>query len=401
MAYKHEDVLRERAAAFVKVLSEAGISAAIAPDSIRDYLIKVSIQKGGRSYGHLSLHYSPKKDRFTLTSAELRDRAIAPQVEACWQASSAPADDAKPPPTAVSGVAAYVDGSWLDGAVGYGVVMLRDEALATELSGRVDDESVQGMRQVGGELQAVYEAIRWCKQNGVHQLSVYYDYEGISRWVTGEWEAKRTATRAYAEAIRDSGVSIRWEKVEAHSGDRWNERADQLAKAGAKQRSAETGDDVDPLVVLSGSARELVDLLAEHGIAAGFQGIINQQAARVALSAQPGTVDLYNTRRRPLSRPYLHGFADLTLQARIETLWRDYLAGNTEDRSAAGDDPLNEVAYYYRVLEPYRDCDFDFSSLAVALDRASRAVMGSGIDTESHRYDFRKLEALYFDLRGG
>ena len=400
MSYKCEEELREKATAFVTALADAGIAAEIVPGSARDFLIKVSLSRAGRLYGHVNLNYSPTKRHFSLKPHELRDKAILPDVEACWEKLMTAGQEPEASPATHLGIAAYVDGSWLAEAIGYGVVILQDGLPISELSGRVDDETLQGMRQVGGELQAVYAAVKWCRENGVQQVSVYYDYDGIEKWATGDWQAKSHATQAYAEAIRNCGVSVYWHKVAAHSGDRWNQRADQLAKSGASKRTTEGESPADPRVRLESHATALVRALAEQGIAASYHGMINNQAARVVLTGARGAIDLYDTRNRPLSRPYLHDFSDKALEARVEALWQAHLSGG-EQVEGPDADPLAEVTYYYRILEPYRDCAFDFHNLAAALDRAYREVKGTGVDTESSRYDFRTLEALYFDLKGG
>ncbi len=398
MAYKCEEEIRERAGRFIDALAAAGIEAAIVPGSARDYLIKVSICKAGRLYGQVNLYYSPKKSRYTLQSTELTDITVLPKVEGCWNHSAQAEGGDAPRASSAPGVAAYVDGSWIDGVVGYGVVILQEGKPVAEFSGRVEEALLLGMRQVGGELQSVHVALRWCQEHQIKQVVIHYDYEGIANWATGEWKANQPATRAYAEAIGNYGIAIAWEKVKAHNGDRWNERADQLAKLGTQQDAAEPV--VDPIVALSGKATELVTLLAKQGIVANYQGMINNQAARVVLCDQPGTVDLYDSRKRPLSRPYMHGFRDSALQERIETVWKQYLAGDGEAPTPEAD-PLRDVVYYYDILKPYRDCAFDFGDLAMALNAAYERTRGSGIDVESKRYDFHRLEDLFFDLRGG
>jgi len=62
---------------------------------------------------------------------------------------------------------------------------------------------------------------------------------------------------------------------------------------------------------------------------------------------------------------------------------------------------LSAVSHYYRILEPYRDCEFDFILLARALQRACDQADHHAIDAEALRLDFAKLEAIYFDLKGG
>ena len=253
MAYKFEDELRDRAGRFVEALTEAGIEAAIVPGSFRDYTVKVSVSRSGRMFGHVNLYYSPKKDLFSLKTHELRDKAIVPNLQACWDRPTAPV----PTP---AGCQIYVDGSCLDKDVGYGLVVLKDGEVADELCGPVEKDAVQGMRQVAGELRAVQEAIAWCREHGVAKVSLFYDYEGIEKWATGEWRANKPATRAYARMAGEWPVVIHWHKVESHTGDRWNDHADQLAKRGAMHQRAGQ-EEQDPLGEAREKASEFVELL--------------------------------------------------------------------------------------------------------------------------------------------
>ena len=399
MAYKFEDELWERARRFVEALAEAGIEAAIVPGSFRDYTVKVSVSRSGRALGCVNLYYSPKKDQFSLKTHELGDKTIVPDLEACWERLAQSGQLAAVPNRDTAGCRAYVDGSYLDGGIGYGVVILQEGSPIAELSGPVEDETLQGMRQVGGELQAVCKMVEWCRANGIRDVTIYYDYEGIEKWATGAWQGNNPATRAYAAQMSSPPIAIRWQKVQSHSGDRWNEQADELAKQGARAGTVgpEAEQAQDPLAALGAKVEGFVLFLKERGVDGTYQGIRNDQFARVAV-APSGYMDVYNTRKRSPSQPYVHGFRDKSLQGTVEGLWQEYYEGRTResDRKEAW---LEEVTYYYEILKPYRDCAFDFWDLASALDRARRHLQQPGIDVESDRYDFRKLEAIYCALK--
>jgi ribonuclease HI len=269
-----------------------------------------------------------------------------------------------------------------------------------ELSGPVEEEGLQGMRQVGGEIHAIYKAMEWCQEHSVEEVEGFYDYAGLEKWATGEWQAKNPATQAYAKFMRECPVSIRWRKVESHTGDRWNDRADQLAKRGARQNvRKEEGVEHDPLAVVRQKAGGFVEFLGERGIPASFIGIINDQYGRIVIRSREGYVDVYNTRRRPISDPYVHSFKDSSLKDEVRRLWRNFFSGGREQPTGEGF--LNEASYYYGILEPYRDCDFDFIHLARALQRACERAGHQAIDAEALRLDFAKLETTYFELKGG
>jgi ribonuclease HI len=124
---------------------------------------------------------------------------------------------------------AYVDGSYRDGKVGWGAVIVRNEEVYKELNGTLSEEKVEGTRQVAGELKAVLEVLSWCKKNKVDEITIYFDYMGIKCWVTGEWKAKKNITQKYRDYVKKAGIKIEWVKVKSHSGDKFNDMADELA----------------------------------------------------------------------------------------------------------------------------------------------------------------------------
>jgi ribonuclease H-related protein len=330
MGYLFEDKLRARADAFIAALRRSGISGTIIEDSFRDYTVKIDVASDGRDFGHINLYYSPKARAFSLKTHELKNQSLATEVEACWH------DEAKAQTATARGWQMYVDGSYLNGATGYGVVILKDGAVVAECCGPVAAAAVGGTRQVAGELRAVEEGLTWCRQHGVSEVEVFYDYYGVEKWATGAWKANQPMTQAYGRTVRESGIRIRWRKVAAHSGNRWNDRADALAKQGALAQlagrdAAEDNDAVaSPLVAeLLNKKDRFIEFLMVKGIDPAFDRVYNEQFARLLIRDEDekclGYFDLYHTRRKPFS-PYLHGFKDGELKARLEALWREFAA---------------------------------------------------------------------------
>ncbi|MFL6278267.1 MAG: RNase H family protein [Blastocatellia bacterium] len=331
MGYLFEDKLRERARAFIAALARADISGAILDDSFRDYTVKVAVSVGGRDYGNVNLYFSPKANAFSLKTHELKDQALVARLEDCWH------DEPRSAATTARGWQMYVDGSYINHATGYAVVILRDGAVVTELCGPVAAIEVNGTRQVAGELRAVEEGLGWCREHEVGEVEIFYDYYGVEKWATGAWKANQSMTQAYGQTVRQSGIRIRWRKVAAHTGNRWNERADQLAKQGALAERAgrdEAGESdpapTDPLVIALLDRKErFIEFLMVQGIDAAFDRLYNNQFARLLIRNEDekmlGYFDLYHTRRKPFS-PYLHGFKDDELKARLTALWREFAA---------------------------------------------------------------------------
>ena len=128
-------------------------------------------------------------------------------------------------------IKAYVDGSYRDGKVGWGLVIVKNDELYANFSGTLTEDEVQGTRQVAGELQAVMEAVFWAKEQGIKELNLYYDYVGIKAWVTGVWKAKKELTQKYRDYMKESDIKVNFNKVKSHSGDKFNDMADKLARS--------------------------------------------------------------------------------------------------------------------------------------------------------------------------
>src|SRR5215475_13313112 len=102
----------------------------------------------------------------------------------------------------------YVDGSFINGSTGYGVVVLKNGNVIAELSGSVPELVVDGSRQVAGELVAVKEALKWCQQRSLSEVWIYYDYYGIEKWATRQWKANLPLTIDYARCVGECPVKI-------------------------------------------------------------------------------------------------------------------------------------------------------------------------------------------------
>ncbi|MEG1642413.1 MAG: ribonuclease H family protein [Synergistaceae bacterium] len=132
-----------------------------------------------------------------------------------------------------SEVTAYVDGSYdhTKREFAYGVVILKNNE-EEQFSGKMSDLELVEMRNVAGEIKASERAMQYCIDNGIKSIDIYHDYEGIAKWCTGEWKTNKEGTKAYKsyyDSIK-SQLKVTFVKVKGHSGDKYNEIADMLAK---------------------------------------------------------------------------------------------------------------------------------------------------------------------------
>ncbi len=128
---------------------------------------------------------------------------------------------------------AYTDGSYnpeTDRA-GYGVIMKLGDGSVERLCGSVKS---LGSRQITGETTAVMLAVTMAVIKNMKKIEIRYDYEGVEKWVTGEWSAEAQCAVEYSAFMKKMSKHIKFEfvKIAAHTGEAGNERADALAKMG-------------------------------------------------------------------------------------------------------------------------------------------------------------------------
>ena len=134
---------------------------------------------------------------------------------------------------------AYVDGSYNDEIKRYafGCVFLSPKGEIYLAMGNGSNPETVSMRNVTGEMLGAMYAVRTAMKNGFRQIELYYDYEGIEKWVTGAWKTKKEYTKKYADAMNTWGKEIRivFHKVAAHTNVKYNELADKTAKRGLEE----------------------------------------------------------------------------------------------------------------------------------------------------------------------
>ena len=132
-------------------------------------------------------------------------------------------------------VIAYVDGSFEKsiGRYAFGCVLLTPDGQEIRESGSGSDPAGVAIRNVAGEMLGAMNAVKWAQENGYPAVEIRYDYEGVEKWVTCVWRAKTPLTSKYAAHMQKAGkkIQISFCKVAAHTGNHYNEEADQLAKS--------------------------------------------------------------------------------------------------------------------------------------------------------------------------
>ena len=127
------------------------------------------------------------------------------------------------------GLRIFVDGSFTPDypKSGWAFVVTENDIELARGSGitAFDAES----RNIDGEVMASFQAMKWLDAHDKSGV-ICHDYEGIARWAKGEWQAKSNIAKRYVAAAQPYLHRVQFEKVAAHTGVKWNELVDQLAK---------------------------------------------------------------------------------------------------------------------------------------------------------------------------
>ena len=88
-----------------------------------------------------------------------------------------------------------------------------------------------------GEIEASKGAIGHAYDSKKKKVVIYHDLEGTARWASGKFRAKNEYTKSYVKFIEsyDKKIKIIFIKVKGHSGNKYNDLADELAKKAVKE----------------------------------------------------------------------------------------------------------------------------------------------------------------------
>ena len=130
----------------------------------------------------------------------------------------------------------YTDGSYCSekNSIGYGVVFVSNDG--DELfsdCGRVPINNTSETN-VAGEIYAVIRAVNLAIANNFKEVCICHDYEGVAKWLNGDYKAKNPLAKRYVEYMEKHSdkVKVYFKHIKGHSGNKWNNRADTLASLG-------------------------------------------------------------------------------------------------------------------------------------------------------------------------
>ncbi len=128
----------------------------------------------------------------------------------------------------------YLDGSFNEKCPysAWAWALVKDDALILEKSGLCP--TIHESRNIDGEIEAALQASEWAKKHQ-KQVTLHYDYEGIRSWALGLWKRNTPLTEGYHEKIQLALPYLSFYKVKSHSGNKWNDHVDNLAKQAIKK----------------------------------------------------------------------------------------------------------------------------------------------------------------------
>lgn len=128
----------------------------------------------------------------------------------------------------------YVDGSFMPqkNNYSYGLVAVNKGEVVYKDKGIGYDEEAIALRNVSGEVMGAMKAVNYAIEKEYKSVSIYFDYQGIESWALGTWKRNNRITQSYHQFMQEKmkHIKVKFNKVKGHSGDKFNDLADKLAK---------------------------------------------------------------------------------------------------------------------------------------------------------------------------
>ncbi|MDD7792936.1 ribonuclease H1 domain-containing protein [Clostridium sp. 'White wine YQ'] len=129
----------------------------------------------------------------------------------------------------------YVDGSYNISTqkYSYGLVAVRNNVVEYIDSASAVDTSKSNIRQIAGELEAAVKGVEYALSRDDKKVVIIHDYEGIAHHATGFWERREESSIRYFNRMNELmklGIEVIFVKVDSHTGEFFNELADEKCK---------------------------------------------------------------------------------------------------------------------------------------------------------------------------
>lgn len=136
----------------------------------------------------------------------------------------------------------YVDGSYnvKSKMYSYAVIGVKNNVIQYIECDSGFNASENNIRQIAGELQATVKGLQYAISIKEKKVVIFHDYEGIYYHAKGIWERKEKSSQQYYNTMNklmSSGIEVIFVKVDSHTGDFFNELADEKCKQKIKLKS--------------------------------------------------------------------------------------------------------------------------------------------------------------------
>ena len=205
---------------------------------------------------------------------------------------------------------AFTDGSFNKELKRYsfGVVFILPDGSEAQISGYSGNENYIDSESIAGEIFGVINALDWAVLNGYEKVKIYHDYEGLSKWISGEWKAISDVSKMFIKLYKrkfEDFLEVEFSKVSGHSNVSYNEKADELANCALTERkkAAIQGENWYSVSYFNADDfNTLVELIKESdvNIDCNIEDKNNKKIYRFTLDSNTVTVTLYTTGKHKL-----------------------------------------------------------------------------------------------------
>jgi len=131
------------------------------------------------------------------------------------------------------GLRIYIDGSFMPTSeyAGWSWIAVENGVQIACEFGKTPHPALS--RNIDGELHAAWKAMEFLAKHK-RKGTICYDYQGVESWAIGDWKANSAVSIIYMNRIAEIKEWASFERVAGHSGDEWNDKADELAKGALK-----------------------------------------------------------------------------------------------------------------------------------------------------------------------
>lgn len=132
-------------------------------------------------------------------------------------------------------IVAFCDGSFNNekDRYSFGVLIVDPDLQEYEICGSAQNIKFKETQNIIGEIMGAINAMDWAVSNSFKSIKIYHDYEGLSKWLSGEWAAKSEAAKMFVALYKSKFadlLKVEFVKIKGHSNNKYNDKADELAK---------------------------------------------------------------------------------------------------------------------------------------------------------------------------